>query len=100
MKVVKSGQITQPNRLFNDLALELSEKYLEVAIELGLSGKVVTNALESGTFKMLRGSEKALKMLQLWRDSVDEDNFTYSVLAAALENHGLRKIADKYCYTK
>ena len=47
---------------------------------------------------MLQGNRKALKMLQLWRDSVGEDNCTYSVLAAALEKHGYRRCAYKYCY--
>ena len=47
---------------------------------------------------MLKGSEKALRMLQLWRDSVHENDFTYSVLAAALEKHGFLRCALKYCY--
>ena len=60
---------------------------------------MLTNELETGEFKMLQGSKKALKMLQLWRESVGEDKCTYSVLAAALEKHGFRRIAHIYCYT-
>ena len=48
---------------------------------------------------MQQGSKKATKMLQLWRDSVREDEFTYSVLAAALEKQGFRHLAREYCYT-
>ena len=98
-KVVKSGQITDPDRLFNNLALDICKKYMEVGIELGLEGIVLENELETGGFQMLKGSRKALKMLQLWQQSVAEDSFTYSVLAAALEKHGCRACAHKYCYT-
>ena len=47
---------------------------------------------------LLQGNKKASRMLQLWRDSVSEDNCTYSVLAAALEKHGYQRCAYKYCY--
>ena len=97
-EVVKPGQITDPDRLFNNLALDISNKYTEIGIELGLEGKVLTNELETGEFKMLPGNRKALKMLQLWQQSVAEDSFTYSVLAAALDKHGCRAYAHKYCY--
>ena len=43
-------------------------------------------------------SSQSLKMFELWKQSVTEDNFTYSVLAAALEKHGFRRAAHKYCY--
>ena len=99
-EVVKSGQISDPDRLFNILALEICNKYTEIGIELGLEGIVLTNELETGEFKMLKGSRKALKMLQLWQQSVAEDSFTYSVLAAALEKHGCRACSHKYCYTR
>ena len=101
-KVVKrkSGQITDHDRLFNDLSVEICEKYTEVGLELGLDGKVLTNELETGKFMMLQGSKKATKMLQLWRDSVKEEDCTYSVLADALEKHGFQRSAHKYCYIK
>ena len=95
---MKSGQITNPDRLFNDLAVDIADKYTEIGIELGLEDKVLENELESGRFMMLTGSKKALKMLQLWRQSVYERNLTYKVLAAALEKHGKGNCADKYCY--
>ena len=63
-------------------------KYKEIGIDLGLQYDVLTNELETGIFTMLEGSKKAMKMLQLWRSSVDEDDFTYSRLAAALEKNG------------
>ena len=96
---MKPGQITDSDRLFNDIAVYISDKYLELGIELGLPGQVLTNELETGILKMKIGSKKALKMLQLWRDSVDEDDCTYSVLAAALEKYGFQRCANKYCYT-
>ena len=99
MKVRKSGQITAPDRLFNNLAVDICENYTEIGIELGLEGKVLTNKLETGEFKMKPGNQKALKMLQLWRDSVSEDKCNYSVLAAALAKQGFQRCAHKYCYT-
>ena len=95
-KSVKSGQITCPDSL--SLALGFQHIYIEVGIALGLQHNVLTNDLETGYMLMQSGSKKALKMLQLWRDSVGEDNFTYSVLAAALEKHGFQWYAQKYCY--
>ena len=97
-KSERPDTITDPNRLFNELAFNISDKYFEIGIELGLEAQVLSNELESGKFMMLQGNRKALKMLQLWRDSVGEDNCTYSVLAAALEKHGYRRCAYKYCY--
>ena len=98
--IIKSGQITDHNRLFNHLALHLSDNYMEVGIELGLDEKVLSNELETGEFKMLKGRRKAMKMLQRWRDSVGKDECTYSVLAAALEKHGFLRYAHQYCYTE
>ena len=69
---------------------------MQIGLELGLSIEVLTSELE---FKMLQERRKALKMLQLWRDSVGEDECTYSVLAAALEKHGFQRCAHQYCYT-
>ena len=96
---MKSGPITDPDRLLNDLSAYIYDKYTEIGIELGLDYRVLRNELETGEFTMHQGSKKALKMLQLWRNSVKEDNFTYAVLAAALEKHGFGHCANKYCYT-
>ena len=98
-KVEKSDQITGHDRLFKNLALPICQKHKEIGIDLGLEDIVLTNALETGTFAMLEGSKKAMKMLQLWRDSVDEDDFTYSRLAAALEKNGFVRLAHEYCYS-
>ena len=99
-KVVKSGhgQITDPDRLFNNLAVIICDKYTEIGLELGLEGKVLTNELETGEFKMLQGSKKAIRMLQLWQQSVKKEDFTYSVLGTALEKHGFLQCAHEYCY--
>ena len=93
-----SGQITDADRLFNDISNVIYNNYNEIGIELGLKGEVLTNELETGKFTLQQGSKKALRMLQLWRESVGEHECTYSVLAAALEKHGFLRIADKYCY--
>ena len=98
-RCVMSGQIRDPDRLFNDLSVHICDRYIELGIELGLEHKVLTNELETGKFTMLQGSKKAMKMLQIWRDSVAEDDFTYSVLAAALENQGFVHCAHKYCHS-
>ena len=93
-----TGQITDPDRLFNDLSLHICDKYMQIGLELGLSIEVLTSELETGIFVLLQGSRKALRMLQLWRNSVGAHECTYSVLAAALENYGLRRCAYQYCY--
>ena len=98
-KIVKSRKITDPDRLFTNIAKHIFERYTEVGIQLGLQSEVLTDELETGVMKMLKGSKKALKMLQLWQQSVTEDDCTYSVLAAALEKEGFRNCAYKYCYT-
>ena len=98
-KIVKSGLIADPDRLFSDLANYIYDNFINIGIELGLKYNVLENELETGHIKMLQGNKKALKMLQLWRESVKEDDLTYSVLAAALEKHGFGHCADKYCYT-
>ena len=95
---MKSGQITNPDSLFNALSLEIHDKYMEVGIELGLYHTVLHNELETGDMLMKRGNLKAMTMLHLWRKSVGEDDFTYSVLAAALEKHGFLRFAHEYCY--
>ena len=48
-KGVKVCQITDPDRLFNDLCLHICDKYMQIGIELGLSIEVLTNELETGT---------------------------------------------------
>ena len=95
---MRLGQITDPDRLFKDLSLDIYDNCFEIGIELGLEDKVLRNELETGKFMLLQGNKKASRMLQLWRDSVSEDNCTYSVLAAALEKHGYQRCAYKYCY--
>ena len=62
---MKSGQITDPDRLFKNLAELIFDKYTEIGIDLGLKINVLTNELETGEVRMLKGSRKALKMLQL-----------------------------------
>ena len=95
---IKSGQITDPDCLFSDLSEDIGEKYDQIGIALGLKYKDLENELDTGEFKMKSAYKKAMKMLHLWGQSATEKEFTYAVLAAALEKKGLRHCADKYCY--
>ena len=56
------------------------------------------NELETGKYEMKPANMKAMKMLHLWKASVTAEEFTYAVLAAALEKYGLKRYAEKYCY--
>ena len=96
-KIIKSGPIEDPDRLFNNLAKHIGDMYKEVGVDLGLSFKELESELETGALAMKPASKKALKMLHIWKDS--EEDLTYSKLAAALEKNGLTRCADKYCYT-
>ena len=98
-KVIKPGPIQNCSKLFNDLAMDISDKYEEVGLELGLEYKLLRSELESGHTMMLQGHKKATKMLHLWREAGEEDACTYEVLAAALEKRGLQRCAHDYCYT-
>ena len=95
---VKPGQITGPDRLFSELSTDIGDSYMDIGIELNLTYKKLHNELETGEFKSKRGSEKAMKMLQLWKESATKENFTYAVLAAAFEKKGLTRCAEQYCY--
>ena len=94
-KFQKSDKITDSDRLFNNLAVEISENYKEIGIELGLKYKYLNDELETWIFMTKRGSEKAMKMLQLWKKTVSEDDFTYSALATALEKFGFQHCIQK-----
>ena len=96
--IAKPGRITDPDRLFNDLAVHVCDKYKEIGLELGLPSEVLTNELETGVLKLERGNRKAIKMFELWRQSVTKDDFTYYVLAAALKKHGFQRCAHEFCY--
>ena len=98
-KIVKFGQITDPDQLFKDIAKYIFNKYIQVGINLGLKYNVLKNELETGTFSMLKGDIKAMEMLHQWKKSVHEDDCTYSALAAALEKEDFKSCAYEYCYT-
>ena len=98
-KVLKPGSIKDPDRMFNDLAQDIGKYYAEIGVNLGLKQRRLDNELDSGHFMMLPDNKKAMKMLTMWKQSVTEESFTYSALAAALEKDDLLKeCADKYCY--
>ena len=96
---MKPGQIADPDSLFIKIAVPICQKVKEIGIELGLPSIRLTNELETGDRAMELGSEKAERMLQLWKQSVAKDKLTYSVLATALENQGFMNIAHEFCYT-
>ena len=95
-EVLNSGQITDSDRMFKDLALVIHDNFMDIGLELGLEYQTLCNELESEK----KRSDKAMKMLQLWKQSTIGDNFTYSVLATALEKHGHERAAHKFCYTE
>ena len=97
--MLKSGPITDPDRLFNDLSIHIGDKYMQIGNELGLQYNYLENELHTEALTIKPTNQKAMKMLHLWHKYVVDDNFTYSVLAAALEKHGLRRCADEYCYS-
>ena len=99
-KVVKSGQINDPDRMFNDLSFVIHDKYMEIGVELGLNYQYLHNELETGMSVTERGNKKAMKMLQLWQQSINKYHFTYSVLATALEKYGFHDAARTFCYTE
>ena len=100
-KVVKSGQINDPDRMFNDLSFVIHDKYMEIGVDLGLGYDYLHNQLEtSGLSVTETGNKKAMKMLKLWQQSINKDHFTYSVLATTLEKYGFHDAAYKYCYTE
>ena len=98
-KTVMSGTITDHSRLFNKIAKQIYKRYTGVGIQLGLTYEYLENELETGEIKMQPGNIKALRMLHLWKESVTEDECTYSMLAAALESEEYKKCAYEHCYT-
>ena len=69
-EVVKSGLITDSDRMFKDLALVIYNDFMEIGLELGLTYQTLCNELESEK----KRSDKAMKMLQLWKQSIIGDN--------------------------
>ena len=98
-KVVKPGPIEDPDCLFNDMSKDIGDKYGGVGIDLGVAYQTLRNELETEQFNMHPANEKAMRMLQIWKASVAEEDLTYSKLAAALEKNGLKRCANKYCYS-
>ena len=97
-RVVRPGSINNPDIMFKELAQDIGKKYTQVGIDLGLTFQYQENALDTGIYAMLPADQRALKMLNLWRDKSPDKDFTYSVLATALEKNDLQRFADKYCY--
>ena len=98
-KIVMSGTITDHSRLFNKIAKQIYQRYTGVGIQLGLTYEYLDNELETGEIKLRPGSTKALRMLHLWKESVTEEECTYSMLAAALKSEEYKKCAYEHCYT-
>ena len=97
-RVVKPGSINNPDIMFKELAQDIGNKYTQVGIDLGLTFQDQQNALDTGPYAMLPADQRALKMLNLWREQSLDKDFTYSILATALENNRLKRSAEKYCY--
>lgn len=92
--VVKSG-IIESEKVLMDIAQEISSKWEEVGIYLGLTSKEIRNELSSESGQSF--SKKAFRMLLVWKEKVEDDS-TYVTLAKALEAAGLNTCAKTYCY--
>jgi len=96
-RVHKSGSISGDKFLL-DVAAEVSEKWPEVGISLGIEYKVLQSNIGSlGT--SIPDHRKAFLMLQEWKSRA-ADAFTYNKLASGLEENGLNSCALKFCYTQ
>lgn len=93
-RVVKRGTI-ESEKVLMDVAHEISSKWEEVGIYLGLTSKEIRNELSSESAQSL--NRKAFHMLLVWKEKA-EDDFTYATLAKALEAAGLNTCAKTYCY--
>lgn len=78
-----------------DIAQEISSKWEEVGIYLGLTSKEIRNELSSESGQSF--SKKAFHMLLVWKEKAEDDS-TYVTLAKALEAAGLNTCAKRYCY--
>ena len=72
---------------------ECGSRYLDLGISLGLTYPTIMNRVSRHEGK--NEHLKAFEVLQEWKGR----DFNYEVLARALENIGLNRIAAKYCYT-
>ena len=81
------------------MSKDIGDKFEDVGIDLGVAYQTLQNELEMVQFNTLPVNKKAMRMLQIWKASVAEEDLTYSKLAAALEKYDLKYCADKYCYT-
>ena len=93
-RIVKPG-IIESEKVLMDIGHDISSKWEEVGIYLGLTSKEIRNELSSESGQSF--SKKAFHMLLVWQEKA-EDDFTYATLAKALEAAGLNTCAKTYCY--
>ena len=96
--MLKPSPIQESDVLFKELAIHIGTKYKEVGVNLGLSYTKMDNEVDTPLLMQSSPSKRAVKMLQLWKDSVAEREFTYAKLATALVDNGLKRYADIHCY--
>lgn len=95
-RVVKSCPIAG-DKVLLDVAKEVSDKWNEVGISLGIGFKTLQSMI--GSLGMgVPDHRKAFMMLQEWKSRA-ADGYTHQNLAYALEENGLNSCALKYCYT-
>lgn len=94
--ILKEGKIAGGDKFLMDLAREIGGKWEEVGVALGVGFKALKSVMSSEGAKS--DHMKAFYMLQEWSDRAAE-NFTYEMLASALESAGLNTCAHEHCYT-
>lgn len=97
LRVVKLCTI-DGDKVLLDIAMEISDKWNEVGISLGVGFKTLQSAIGSlGT--TVPDHRKAFLMLQEWKSRAAK-KYSYQTLAPALEENGLASCAMKFCYTE
>ncbi len=95
-RTIKLCDITG-DKVLMDIAKEVSDKWNEVGISLGIGFKTLQSNIGS-LGNTVPDHRKAFLMLQEWKSRA-VDSYTYMTLATALEENGLNMCAQKFCYT-
>lgn len=92
--ILLEGEASDEKRLM-DISWEVSDKWEEVGVALGLEYKILQSVV--GSEQGSKVHMKAFYMLREWRRRFGF-KATYTALAKALEDSGLVGCAQQYCY--
>ena len=93
MLVLRSEDISDKTLI--EISKKVGSKYLDLGIHLGLDNNTVQNAIGNET----PDYKKSFQVLQDWKKRAGND-FTFTVLAKALEDMGLTTDAQQFCYVE